>query len=408
MIYNKGQEEVIQAGVHHLLHSSAQVFEYTGGPGTGKTEVMMEILRRVGIPLNRVAPMAYIGQAAIVMRLRGMMNAKTIHSWLYDLIEDYIYDEKGNIMIDPVYNKPMKTYRFVPKVLNDIDVMFIDEGYTVPLSMKKDILSRGKKIIVCGDRNQLPPVKDEPAFLTGYNVMTLTEVMRQAKGSYIIELADMVLRGEEPPLGLHGNVLVIDEKDISPAMIKSSQVIVCGTNKTRDKYNDYIRHEIMGRTTNLPGYGERIMCRKNNWAIGVDGINLTNGLTGTVVKPADVYNFNNKYFTIDFQSDLLGLVFKDINVDYKYFSSKDRAEKEMIKKSRYMQGDAFEYAYAKTTHLCQGSQYYNGMYISEYMHPDIQKQLDFTAVTRFVNCMIYVRKSNRMQVRGYKYTDINK
>ena len=163
MIYNEGQERVIQAGVHHLLHSSNQVFEYTGGPGTGKTEVLMEILRRAKVPMNKVAPMAYIGQAAIVMRLRGMMNAKTIHSWLYDIKEEYVYDKNGVVMIDPVFNKPMKRYKMIPKVLDDIDVMFIDEGYTVPLSMKKDILSRGKKIIVCGDRNQLPPVKDEPA-----------------------------------------------------------------------------------------------------------------------------------------------------------------------------------------------------------------------------------------------------
>lgn len=401
MIYNRDQEAVIQAGVHHLLHSSAQVFEYTGGPGTGKTEVMMEILRRAHIPFDRVAPMAYIGQAAIVMRLRGMMNAKTIHSWLYDLIEDYVYDEKGNIQIDPVYNKPMKTFKFVPKILNDIDVMFIDEGYTVPMAMKKDILSRGKKIIVCGDRNQLPPVKDEPAFLTGYNVMTLTEVMRQAKGSYIIYLSDMLLKGEEPQLGLHGNVLVIDEEDLTNDMITNSQVIICGTNKTRDHYNDFIRHDIMHRTTNLPSYGERVMCRKNNWAIGVDGINLTNGLTGTVVKPPDVYSFDNKSFTIDFRSDLLGLDFNDIKIDYKYFVCRDRAEKEMIKKSRYMQGEAFEYAYAKTTHLCQGSQYYNGIYISEYLHKDIQRQLDFTAVSRFINCMIYVRKRRKKYYYGF-------
>ena len=392
MIYNKDQEKVIQAGVHHLLYSSEQVFEYTGGPGTGKTEVLMEILRRAKIPFNTVAPMAYIGQAAIVMRLRGMVNAKTIHSWLYDLVEDYVYDENNNIIIDPVYNKPMKKYKFVPKDLTGIDVLFIDEGYTVPLSMKKDILSRGKKIIVCGDRNQLPPVKDEPAFLTGNNVMTLTEVMRQAKGSYIIELADMALKGIEPELGIHGNVLVLEENDLTPEMITNSQVIICGTNRTRDKYNDYIRHQILHKNTNLPGYGERIMCRKNNWTIGVDGINLTNGLTGTVVKPADVYTFDNKTFSVDFKSDLLGLIFPDIDIDYKFFTSKDREEKELMKKSRYMAGEAFEYAYAKTTHLCQGSQYYNGIYISEYLHKDIQRQLDFTAISRFMNCMIYVRK----------------
>ena len=178
-------------------------------------------------------------------------------------------------------------------------------------------------------------------------------------------------------------------------MIKNSQVIICGTNRTRDYYNNYIRQEILHKTTRLPGLGERVMCRKNNWNIEVDGINLTNGLTGTVSVPADVYNFDGNSFTIDFRSDLLGLNFPRIQCDYKYFTETDRKKKEFIKNSRYAHGEMFEYAYAKTTHLCQGSQYYNGIYISEYLHHDIQRQLDFTAVTRFIDGMIYVVKKRK-------------
>lgn len=395
MIFNPQQEEVIRAGVHHLLYGSEQVFQFDGGPGTGKTQCIHEIIRRAGIPLDRVAPMAYIGQAAIVMRTRGLYNARTIHSWLYEVVEEYVLDEHGEKMLDPVYNKPIVKYVFVPRDLDDIDVFIIDEGYTVPKKMKYDIESRGKKIIVCGDRNQLPPVEDEPAYLVNGKIYHLTQVMRQSYGSYIIELGQMVLNGVEPPLGLHGNVLVIERDDLNEEMIKNSQVIICGTNRTRDYYNNYIRQEILHKTTRLPGLGERVMCRKNNWNIEVDGINLTNGLTGTVSVPADVYNFDGNSFTIDFRSDLLGLNFPRIQCDYKYFTETDRKKKEFIKNSRYAHGEMFEYAYAKTTHLCQGSQYYNGIYISEYLHHDIQRQLDFTAVTRFIDGMIYVVKKRK-------------
>lgn len=395
MIFNPEQEAVIEAGVNFIHHSSKQVFQFSGGPGTGKTECIHEIVRRSGIQLNRIAPMAFIGQAAIVMRLRGLINARTIHSWLYECIEEDILDEHGFPVMDPVFNKPMKKMVFIPRDLNDIDLFIIDEGYTVPKYMKKDIESRGKKIIVCGDKNQLPPVEDEPAYLVDDDVMFLTQVMRQDAGSYIIRLGNLVLNGIEPPVGLYGNVLVIDREDLTEEMIKNSQVIICGTNKTRDYYNEYIRSEILHKTTILPTYGERVMCRKNNWNIEVDGINLTNGLTGTVVQPADVYNFDGKTFTIDFKSDLLGLYFRNINCNYQYFTAKTRAEKEFIKNSKYAIGEKFEYAYAKTTHLCQGSQYYNGIYISEYLHKDIQKQLDFTAVTRFIRNMIYVKKKRK-------------
>lgn len=395
MIFNPEQEAVIEAGVNFIHHSSKQVFQFSGGPGTGKTECIHEIVRRSGIQLNRIAPMAFIGQAAIVMRLRGLINARTIHSWLYECIEEDILDEHGFPVMDPVFNKPMKKMVFIPRDLNDIDLFIIDEGYTVPKYMKKDIESRGKKIIVCGDKNQLPPVEDEPAYLVDDDVMFLTQVMRQDAGSYIIQLGNLVLNGIEPPVGLYGNVLVIDREDLTEEMIKNSQVIICGTNKTRDYYNEYIRREILHKTTILPTYGERVMCRKNNWNIEVDGINLTNGLTGTVVQPADVYNFDGKTFTIDFKSDLLGLYFRNINCSYQYFTAKTRSEKEFIKNSKYAIGEKFEYAYAKTTHLCQGSQYYNGIYISEYLHKDIQRQLDFTAVTRFIRNMIYVKKKRK-------------
>ena len=393
MIFNPEQEAVISAGVNFIHRSSKQVFQFAGGPGTGKTECIHEIVRRSGIPLNRIAPMAFIGQASIVMRLRGLLNAKTIHSWLYECIEEDILDEHGLPVMDPVFNKPMKKIIFVPRNLNDIDLFIIDEGY--PKYMKKDIESRGKKIIVCGDKNQLPPVDDEPAYLIDDDVMVINQVMRQDAWSYIIQLGKLVLNGIEPHVGLYGNVLVIDRDDLTDEMIKNSQVIICGTNKTRDYYNEYIRKDIFHKNTILPTVGERVMCRKNNWSIEVDGINLTNGLTGTVTKPADVYRFDGKTFTIDFKSDLLGLHFNDITCNYQYFTANTRAQKEFIKNSKYAIGEKFEYAYAKTTHLCQGSQYYNGIYISEYLNKDIQRQLDFTAVTRFMRNMIYVKKKKR-------------
>ena len=48
-----------------------------------------------------------------------------------------------------------------------------------------------------------------------------------------------------------------------------------------------------------------------------------------------------------------------------------------------MNGNKFEYAYAITTHLSQGSQYVKGMYYMENMNPREKRNLDYTAITRF-------------------------
>jgi hypothetical protein len=49
-----------------------------------------------------------------------------------------------------------------------------------------------------------------------------------------------------------------------------------------------------------------------------------------------------------------------------------------------------EYAYAITTHLSQGAQYSNGIYIQEHFPQDIQNNLNHVGASRFSNFLIYV------------------
>ena len=67
MILNEEQEKVVQEAIRFYKHSSEQVFQFTGPPGTGKSVVLSEILKRLKLPLTEVAPMAFTGAAAIVM-----------------------------------------------------------------------------------------------------------------------------------------------------------------------------------------------------------------------------------------------------------------------------------------------------------------------------------------------------
>ena len=48
MIFNREKEQVIQAGVNFIRNSSKQVFQFSGPPGTGKTQCIHEIVRRSG------------------------------------------------------------------------------------------------------------------------------------------------------------------------------------------------------------------------------------------------------------------------------------------------------------------------------------------------------------------------
>ena len=390
---NRGQEKILHEAVDWYRNSSEQCFEIEGPAGSGKTYLIFEILKALGLSARQIMPMAYTGQASIVMRSRGFSTARSIHSSLYEVVD--IKDSVVNTMYGLNMNK--KVFKVRDYIDPNIDLFFIDEGYMVPKSMKKDILKFGKKVLVAGDSHQLPPVGDNPGFLTGYGIHRLTELMRQAQDNAIVYIADRAMKGLPIHTGNYGNqVLVINDDEFIPQMIGYADTIICGTNRTRDTMNNYVR-QLAGFTTPTPILGERIICRNNNWNIVQDGIALTNGLAGTVVSYPDASSYNGKSFKVNFKPDLINSVFYDVPINYEYFVSNfdERQNLKDFSKRRYMDGELFEYAYAITAHLSQGGEFNRGIYIEEFMRPQIQNQLNYTGVTRFKQNMIYVKKKNK-------------
>ena len=403
IILNDCQEKIASLGVHHVLHSSDQVFEFSGEAGTGKSVVLFEIVRRLGLKPHEVLAMAPTGQAAIIMRTKGFKDASSIHSSLFEFIDIIDTDSNGRPKIDPYYNTVKTIRQFVPKkqLPPDIKLMVIDEGYMVPEYLKSTILKFGIKVIVAGDRGQLPPVKANPAFLYGDNILELDQLMRQSQNSPIVYLARRARKGLPIHCGIYGNnVLVIEEDDLDDEMIRKSDIVLCGTNKTRDTINKHIRQDILGIRNTLPIHGDRLICRKNNWNVEIDGISLANGLVGTVTSSPNVTCFDGKVFNIDFMPDLLNNSFKNVICDYKYFIA-DSKDRERIKNDRFSVGNKFEYAYCSTTHLSQGSEYRGGIYIEENLGT-MQNNLNYTGITRFKNFLIYVKRNRKKYYFIYK------
>ena len=391
---NPGQERIIQAGIDFIHNSSEQVFQFSGGPGTGKSFTLNEIIRRAGVDRRKVLPMAYTGAAAIVMRCKGLLNATTIHSGLYAPVKGYKRDDEGNVIMNNYIDRPISDVEFVPKDTSEYDLFVFDEGSMIPMAMRKEIERRGKKIIVCGDLNQLPPVNDEPAYLTNGKVYMLTEIMRQAAHSAIPYIADRALRCLPIHKGLYGDVLVIEEDELTDQMLLGADDIICGKNATREKINNHIRHDLFKFNTDLPLYMEKVICRRNNRSIEVANINLANGLAGRVLNAPDISGMTKNTFTMSFKPDRLEAAFPNLICDYEYFTA-PFDKKNMLKNNKYNQAEKFEFSYAKTTHLAQGSQSHHGIYIQEYLSKEINNQLNYTGITRFETGLIYVLPKRR-------------
>lgn len=395
VILNEQQEQIKNEAVHWFKHESSQLFEISGLAGTGKSVLIASILYELGLNSNEVAAMSYTGQAAIVMRTKGFPLAKSIHSTLYELVE---VPENSDILAAKFGATGIK-YEFRLKAFLDpaIRLFFIDEAYMVPDYMVKDIKSFGKKIIVCGDSHQLPPIGGKPGFLTGYGVHRLTQLMRQAENDPIVYLAMRAMQGLPIHEGMYGNnVLVINDDEFVPQMIGFANAIVCGTNRTKDTLNKYVR-QVAGFNSDLPRFGERVICKNNNWQCVQDGIALANGLCGTVVSQPDASSYNGKTFDIHFKPDLANTVFYNVPVNYEYFTGdyETRQDMKSMHGRKYSVGELFEYAYALTTHVSQGSEYNNMIYIEEFMRPQIQNQLNYTGITRAKHGLIYMKKKNK-------------
>ena len=386
------QQNIVDQAYNWYYNSSEQVFQISGSAGTGKTTILHAIIKRLNLPMYKILPMAYVGCAALNMRLKGLYNAKTIHSALYELVDVISTDSLGNVLMDKYLNRPIIKQVFKPRELYDnYSLMIIDEAGMVPMNMKKEIESHNIKILAVGDLNQLPPVGDDPAYLYYGNVLYLTQIMRQGHNSSIIELSQRALKGLPIHTGYYPNdVLVIDYDDLTDDMILSSDMVICGKNATRDMINKKVRKDIFKFHSEIPVNGERVMCVQNNWQIESDGINLVNGLTGIVLNNPDVSKFDGKSFRMDFMPNYGYTPFIDIPVDYEYLIAPHN-ERQKLKHSKFYTGEKFEYAYASTCHKCQGMTLNKVIYIEEYLNPNIQNNLNYTGITRAKTSLIYVK-----------------
>ena len=114
-ILNPEQEFVTQEAIKWYYHGTDQVFQFTGGPGTGKSVVINEIIMRLGLnPITEILAMSFIGSASLVMRMKGLYMAKTIHSSLYNITDIPLKDDYGKVIMDNLLNVPVKVPKFIP------------------------------------------------------------------------------------------------------------------------------------------------------------------------------------------------------------------------------------------------------------------------------------------------------
>ncbi len=165
----------------------------TGGPGTGKTTILNGILELLGQMQLKCLLAAPTGRAAKRLTEVTGEEASTIHR----LLEASIDQNTGKMFFVRDEDSPLKC-----------DAVIVDEMSMVDVQLLHSLLQavpQGKRLILVGDPDQLPPVGPGFPFsdmLRSGELPTvrLTEIFRQAQESLIVMNAHRVNRGEMPNL----------------------------------------------------------------------------------------------------------------------------------------------------------------------------------------------------------------
>lgn len=165
----------------------------TGGPGTGKTTIILSIIKILEAMNKKVLLCAPTGRAAKRITESTGREAKTIHRVL-----EYAYGEDdSNLTFNKNENSPL-----------DCHAVIVDETSMVDILLMNSLLNalkRGTRLIMVGDVDQLPSVGagnvlSDIIKSNTIKTIRLDMIFRQSQGSMIVQNAHAVNKGTLPVL----------------------------------------------------------------------------------------------------------------------------------------------------------------------------------------------------------------
>ena len=393
LTYSKQQEAAIREA------ATSGVLLVTGGPGTGKTTILKGILSLLGQMQLRCVLAAPTGRAAKRLTEVTGEEASTIHR----LLEASIDQNTGKMFFLRDEDTPLKA-----------DAVIVDEMSMVDIQLLHSLLQavpHGKRLILVGDPDQLPPVGPGSPFADCLRsgmlpTVRLTEIFRQAQESLIVMNAHRVNNGQMPDLkNVKSDFFFLpcrSEEQVTQTIvglcttrlpknmgIPSDQIQVL-TPTRKGGVGTWNLNKMLQASLNPAGNGkkerqfgefsfregDRVMQIRNNYDImwkktdgSAVGTGIFNGDVGTVT-------------AINPDLETMTVVFDDREADYDF-----------------TQLGELEPAYAMTVHKSQGSEYravilaaWNG---SPYL---LSRSVLYTAITRARDLLIIVGREETVAV----------
>ena len=345
-----------------------------GLAGTGKSTLIREFMMMTRV---KIAVCAYTGKAAHVLRSKGVEQARTIHSLIYQPQTACKFCDRILGEGEEICTRTRECTRAGTHVVFDLapaldfDLVIVDEASMVSSEIHEDLLSFGIPVLYVGDHGQLEPIGSNPRLMVE-PIIRLERIHRQAEGSAILQFAHHV-RNHRPPVTMGPEARVI-ETAVAPADAHEYDIVLCGKNSTRVAMNSKIR-KALGFSGALPQPGERIVCLRNNKTYAI-----FNGMLATVlaVHASDRLDVPE----IDIVDDA-GTVKRGIPFEADQFGNEEKLKNASRKRA------LFDFGYALTVHKSQGSSW-KRVLVLEWIHRDTSAaRWRYTAATRAEQELVY-------------------
>ena len=266
-----------------------------GSAGTGKTSLAGAIVRTMVALRQKVMLLAPTGRAAKVFALNSGHAAFTIHR--------RIYRERAYSGIGGRFNLNDNLHQDTLFIIDEASMVSAGSGFTDGNSMfgsgnlLDDLVGfvysgRNDRLLLIGDRAQLPPVGEEEApalsgeVLEGYGLKVyecdLNEVLRQSSTSGILYNATVIRRmithdeaTQLPKIRFRGfaDISMVPGGELIEALATSytevgqdETMVITRSNKRANIYNQGIRNAVLDREDELCT-GDMLMIVKNNYSL---------------------------------------------------------------------------------------------------------------------------------------------
>lgn len=405
-----------------------------GSAGTGKTTLAAAIVRALLSLEQKIVLLAPTGRAAKVFSLYSGQPAYTIHR--------RIYRQRNAGDLSAAFQLNYNTAQDTLFIVDEASMIASGSGEGNSMfgtgNLLDDLMEyvyggRNCRMLLIGDRAQLPPVGEEesPAlmadvlrsyFLKVYE-SDLNQVLRQSEESGILWNATQIRRGISslPKVRLTGfpDIHVVNGNDLidqlgsSYSQVgKDETIVINRSNKRANIYNQGIRNRVLDRDAELCS-GDMLMIVKNNYFWAKKDLEfLANGdraIVRRVRNEQELYGFrfaevmmtlpdyDDYELTATVLLDTLTSeapaltreqqtqLYEGVMADYADIRYKSERMKK-LKEDRFYNALQVKYAYAVTCHKAQGGQWAHvyvdqGYMTDDMLTPDYIHWL-YTAFTR--------------------------